>query len=557
MNLRKWKQLFYNSYPGGGASHGDKNRWAKGIEEEARRADAALDATRPHEPTALIRNILLETTTDTVFVQLLIAGHKASELRLQSKAQTIIYGPPGRGAPDFIIAASCKKPKFARTQDVLDSMLTAVGLPVTTYVRCAPCGVGLSAEADINFHLPERLGEAIFFPGPVATVAFEVLTPGAPESALEKACRDRARNYKGLGFIFVRRLDANAAALAAPVSRESHHVLWFAEEGEVDRVRRHLRWGEGEAEQIKRRLDARTDTAADLKLRMVRAEVEHVRTMRASTSNQGGAGVGVGTTTADTVWPRRLAALLAVSLELVNDPAFLALSSHPTSVVDTLRDVANYWRTHLLKNEPRTLGLGLPGDMPSVTSSYEALLALLKLIKTQLEGYRIMHDNQPYEIRFPCMPRKPSKKNAASTKRRTSAHSAQPRLVPPTTTSGAGGAGAGAGASAAGNTPAPAAVSTPIGDGTHSRPAGRNPVDSSGVKMDWDSTFGVWRSKSNPEEVKVPGKKRASSSAAAPPAPMPVAPVTNSPTSQTPTSAGAMPSDVAMMPPPPPPDTTM
>ncbi len=468
-NVGKWKQRWFVTFPGAAASHDNKNAWARAIEEESKDFANQLDETRPHDPTAVLRDILFTLATDQIEVQLLVSRCKIREFGLKNNAATTIYEtsrPHSHEEPEFVLLATVHRHKSAKTQDVIDELLSACRLPINSYVRCAPARGGLGSEADINFHLPTRLGETIGFPGKSNTVvAFEVLRAGEPETVLEKSCRHltRAHADKGLGFMFVAIKDIESE-VHVPVTEENYRVLWFTQEGEIDRVRRHLRWGEGETERVKGRLLRNCKERGNLRLEMLTQELTYAKQMELPPK-----------------WAKRTAATLALSLEVLHDPRFMKECEDVKAGVGIVREIAEFWRTSILKNPPVALGLGIPGNNASANSSLEALLSLLGHMKRQLETIVVKAEHEDFPVKFNCLPRKQSK----NTKKR-----AHPSTPP-----------------ASKATPSVSVVAATAAKGVP-RPAGRAPGDSRGDSMVWNQESGWWMSRNDPNETKVPGAKR-------------------------------------------------
>lgn len=537
----KWRHEWMCSYPGVKSTHCEKNLWARRIEREANQLQNLLpfgsqsnggNDTRPHEASVTLRQILYQTNTDQLMVQLIAARSVLEELGMKYSISTDIYSSTispqaerehTHKPPDFALLATVIRRKDARTQDVIDNLLQSVGLSVSSYVRCAPARGGLQAEADINFHLPEFLGETLSFyahtnaPHPVgiSVVAFEVLRKGDPESPIEYQSRLHARNYASfrLGCMFVRRNPAkyninpngignkngNSALHLYQVTEHTHDVLWFREEQEVTRVRRHLRWGDGETEDVKRRLDKDGEDCAGLRLAMIVREFEYMKTLDSGNS----------------IWARKLSSLLAITLEIVNDTKFIreAPVSNVDAVLSTLKAIAGFWRTILKTISPVDLGLGTPNQPGTAKASFDALLALLKSVKEELESIQVQvqlpapaqvngNDEEKQEeagnggsssanmsmvaVKFACLPRKAttSKRKAGGdgekSKRKTGEKTKRAPRAPSDGTLGA------------------------------PKPLGRVPTDSMGEKMVWDGTegSGLWRSVSVKSETKTPSKKK-------------------------------------------------
>ena len=475
-NVGRWKQQWFVSYPGPKASHEMKNAWARAIEDDCKKSVNQLDETRPHEPTAVIRDILHTLATDQVEVQLLVSRCKIREFGLKNNAATTIYetaSPHTHEEPQFALLATVHRHKSTKTQDVIDELLLAVRLPINSYVRCAPLRTGLESEADINFHLPERLGEALPFPGKLNTVvAFEVLRAGQPETMLETSCRQFCREHtdKGLGFMFVPRHDIENDTYVPPVADDNYHVLWFTQESEVDRVRRHLRWGEGETERVKGKLLQKCNERGNLRLQMLMQELTYAKHLEAQPK-----------------LPKRMAATLALTLEILNDPRFIKECDDVKTAVGIVKEIGDFWRLHVFKNAPTALGLGIPGNLASANTSFDALLSLLANVKKRLETIVVKTEHVDYPVKFHCLPRKQSK----SSKKR--AHPGTPPSSKPTP-------------SASVVSPAAMAASTSMKG--LPRPAGRAPSDSQGETMIWNSDKGWWMSRRIPSETKVPGAKK-------------------------------------------------
>merc|ERR1711865_1047480 len=98
---------------------------------------------------------------------------------------------------------------------------------------------------------------------------------------------------------------------------------------ERERVEGHIRWGDGESESIKKRLDKGNTDTGNLKLMMLEHEFNAVKRN-----------------------------LLALAMVFANEPFWMHDNEDPEAVAAVLKDLAIYLRTNLLKLSDAELELG-------------------------------------------------------------------------------------------------------------------------------------------------------------------------------------------------------
>ena len=236
--------------------------------------------------------------------------------------------------------------------------------------------------------LRETIGELFFFPGRHGAycVALE----------LEVACP----GFDGRGSLPSAALDQLEAKQALAPHRsyqivDGVNTVWLSAywREERERVEGHIRWGDGESESIKKRLDKGNTDTGNLKLMMLEREFNAVKRNLRYTE------CGTRQTNA-----QKLCTILALAMVFANEPFWMHDNEDPEAVAAVLKDLAIYLRTNLLKLSDAELELGADQSEAEGSAARAALYVLLDSIKARFEqeSYR-----GRYKIIFNYKPGKP------------------------------------------------------------------------------------------------------------------------------------------------------
>lgn len=142
--------------------------------------------------------------------------------------------------------------------------------------------------------------------------------------------------------------DSDSEENSPPYLSENYEVLWIPNEytKHYDRILAHTLWGEGENSTIQCRLAKGTVDAGNLKMQIIRKELNAIQ-IRANTSSNKEA------------WREAFSATLALTKAAILDVSWMYDNDYPERVADLVGDLASYWRTSLLKKKDEMLGIGI------------------------------------------------------------------------------------------------------------------------------------------------------------------------------------------------------
>lgn len=151
-----------------------------------------------------------------------------------------------------------------------------------------------------------------------------------------------------------------------PYLSENYEVLWVPNEFTkyYDRISAHILWGEGENATIQCRLAKETTDTGNLKMQIIRKELNAIQ-IRSNTSGN------------EEKWREAFSATLALTKAAILDTSWMCDNDYPERVVELVGDLANYWRTCLLKKDDKMLGIGINRNQNGAsTQASEARKAL-------------------------------------------------------------------------------------------------------------------------------------------------------------------------------------
>jgi len=348
----------------------------------------------------------------------------------------------------------------ARIDELIPDMLRSLGLPEDLPVRCVPPPPSSNVpNPNYNSVIPETVGESVGFfaksessPLLLTSVAFELT------SSTHHTLRPFERSLQTLSnkkrharpaFHLVKKF-SSYIPLGTDTSADTHDVLWFSHRLEFKRAQMHLREARGETSKVQRALRAYgTKDSFDTFLSIVQAELKYVKSI-----------------TGLSRWKRRFAVLLALTLEIHRNRAFVSMCGNTLEALECIKQIAELWSTSILKHNLFSdieLGINEPGSvgtaaLKSGAISRNALLTLLKRMQADLENISVECDGDTVNCVFSCIPKK-------------SRSSRDPNSI----------------------------VTAP--------PRGRPPTDSAGTPMVWSGIEAIWRSSHFPDQTRVPKVK--------------------------------------------------
>lgn len=550
------KARWQATYPHWNATHEAKLEWLRKVEN-------GNDGNCLHDVKDALKEILCETVATPITVQLLVRSDNIGVARTiagRTFHMSSIYYPTGvvpctsQKPIMYIVAQECVD--IGTRSDVLvPKLLAKAGFPIDSLVRCAPPRGGVGNDIKFNEEWPEFVGEGVHFPISIqrfhSAVAFEVMDVRHRLAPFERELQSLAHAHASLMPAFVLVQKSGFMTDTVPTAA-THDPIWYCERIEFERCRWHVRKGLGETDEVRRTLDNSGVAAAKCRLKMIQGEINYVRRIGGPAR-----------------WRRKLATLLALTLEIRRDLDFVHLSGSPKEAAKVFLEIAEHWRTKvLMQRTNEELGLSFNQNSEMGVRSRAALFVLLKRIQNVVESTVVPGYNQKFT--FNCLPKiqepppaptstpTPTPTNVApNTTTSTVVNKATPQpmkvqLTTTTTTNAppqkvitnrtpmviqkaadtkmgsSNGVDQLSGVQKAGTTNANIVMKTNLPTAMmntfarvvtqkrlmpgSAKPSGRTPNDSKGLPMKWDSVVGIWRSTTNANETKMTNVKVARTS---------------------------------------------
>ncbi|KAK3242467.1 hypothetical protein CYMTET_47847 [Cymbomonas tetramitiformis] len=418
---KKWSSA-EGKFPGANASLEDKLEWMHWVQYGELESDFELlfDRTRPNDPKETVQQILYDTCTPTVNVQLCVSREAIDRLSSVIDENTFINSSlrrQGDGCPaecsdgaSFLQwlktapvggnfhatpiptapqAQAAKLPEyypkantatyvvFATTQLLRDAstsvevaaVVKQLGLPSNCVVR--PVGSRREFAHSMAANMAPKIGEIVHFPehGGDSAVALEIFIPSKVEKdqPFEEELKVKEEASEGKqGFMLIEK----GLSKPKPKQKRSKSQLETGDDCDDDEL------GEGECEDIKKRLDKGNTDPGHLRFDMVNQQLHTIKYEFKDGEKDERTALKF----------CRLLGLIQAIFAGLHPMHWMFDNECPTEVVELVKDIAAYCRTFLgVKNSNQTLGLGHPTEDADGISSREALYVLLRYWGQQLQ----------------------------------------------------------------------------------------------------------------------------------------------------------------------------
>jgi len=409
-----WKSDWKSDFPGLSSSFSEKVAWIKKVDDKHSEEDYydTMDGDAPDESEDVIAGILSDCCPVNVTLQMWVPRVHLEGLTLTAAngstfmSATSIHraGYPSTVAgwsdyktwllaldtadPDVLIATiDCNKEQDLG--DALNESMLSLGLQRHASTFTIP-GPGNDSRSFSGRFLQQKIGQNIHFPlvGGATGVAVKVgMTATEKQRQSSPFVSELISLQKASGdtkiFIIVPKHDSETSdseahdsdeddvnqgsAERALMSSETQHTLWLpaAYTAVDERVRSHCCEGEGESKGIQRRLQKGNTDTGNLKLAILGAEFEALKTLKGPQTEL------------------KFCTALALTRAMAWDSTWMHDNESPEDTVAMVNKLGEYWRNSLLKKSDAELGLGLGGAGASEAHSGPASrLALFRLFET-------------------------------------------------------------------------------------------------------------------------------------------------------------------------------